>query len=120
MKEYFKLEEFACPDCGKNLISPALVDRLNEAREIAEVPFIINSGYRCEKHNKEVGGSPTSSHLKGLAVDIRTTNSSDRFKILSSLLASNFRRLGVGKDFIHADLDSAKAQEVIWDYYKGG
>jgi len=116
---YFKMEEFACPCCGENLISPALVQKLNYAREVAEVPFVINSGYRCEKHNKEVGGSPTSSHLKGLAVDIRTKGSRDRFDILSSLLTEGFKRLGVGQDFIHADIDNSKTQEVMWDYYNG-
>ena len=30
----------------------------------------INSGYRTPTHNKEVGGSPTSQHIKGQAVDL--------------------------------------------------
>lgn len=33
-------------------------------------PFGINSGYRSAALNAAVGGSPTSSHLKGLAADI--------------------------------------------------
>ena len=37
----------------------------------AEVPIIINSGYRSEAVNKAVGGAPTSNHLTGCAVDIR-------------------------------------------------
>lgn len=115
---YFKMEEFACPCCGENFISPTLVAKLNKAREIAGVPFVINSGCRCVNHNKEVGGSPTSSHLKGLAADIKITGSRDRYDILSSLLTSGFTRFGVGESFIHADIDGAKAQEVIWDYYK--
>ena len=34
-------------------------------------PIIINSGYRSEAVNKKVGGSPTSNHLTGCAVDIK-------------------------------------------------
>ena len=34
-------------------------------------PIIINSGYRSPELNKRVGGSPTSNHLTGCAVDIR-------------------------------------------------
>ena len=34
-------------------------------------PIIINSGYRSPELNKKVGGSPTSNHLTGCAVDIR-------------------------------------------------
>ena len=33
-------------------------------------PIRINSGYRSPEHNKRVGGSPTSQHCKGEAVDI--------------------------------------------------
>ena len=34
-------------------------------------PIIINSGYRSEAVNRKVGGSPTSNHLTGCAVDIK-------------------------------------------------
>ena len=34
-------------------------------------PIIINSGFRSAEVNKAVGGSPTSNHLTGCAVDIR-------------------------------------------------
>ena len=34
-------------------------------------PIIINSGYRSPEVNRAVGGSPTSNHLTGCAVDIR-------------------------------------------------
>ena len=36
-----------------------------------EEPIIISSGYRSQELNKKVGGSPTSNHLTGCAVDIR-------------------------------------------------
>ena len=35
------------------------------------LPIIISSGYRSQELNKKVGGSPTSNHLTGCAVDIR-------------------------------------------------
>ena len=36
-----------------------------------DAPIIITSGYRSQELNKKVGGSPTSNHLTGCAVDIR-------------------------------------------------
>ena len=35
-----------------------------------DAPIIITSGYRSAELNKKVGGSPTSNHLTGCAVDI--------------------------------------------------
>ena len=35
-------------------------------------PIVINSGYRSPQLNRKVGGAPTSNHLTGCAVDIRT------------------------------------------------
>lgn len=34
------------------------------------VKCIINSGFRCEKHNASVGGAAESQHLSGCAVDV--------------------------------------------------
>ena len=36
-----------------------------------EEPIIISSGYRSPEVNRKVGGSATSNHLTGCAVDIR-------------------------------------------------
>lgn len=50
-----------------------LVDNvLDPLREKYGSPIKVNSGYRCEKLNKAVGGSPTSQHRYGLAADITT------------------------------------------------
>lgn len=43
---------------------------LDPLREEYGKPIRVNSGYRCPDLNKAVGGSKTSSHMKGLAADI--------------------------------------------------
>ena len=43
---------------------------LDPLREKYGKPIRVNSGYRCEKLNKAVGGSNTSQHRYGLAADI--------------------------------------------------
>ena len=45
-----------------------------------EEPIIITSGYRSVELNKKVGGSPTSNHLTGCAVDIRVAGIEQAFR----------------------------------------
>lgn len=92
------------------------LNKLDEARERAGIPFVINSAYRTPEHNAKIGGKPNSSHIKGLAVDISVTNSRQRFIVLNALLEVGFTRIGIADTFIHVDLDSGKSKEVIWTY----
>ena len=75
--KHFKLEEFPCRCCGSNGTlqamgnTKALVEAvLDPAREAYGKPIYVNSGYRCQKHNAEVGGVRNSQHLRGEAADI--------------------------------------------------
>jgi uncharacterized protein YcbK (DUF882 family) len=90
--------------------------KLDEARECAGIPFIINSAFRTPEKNAEVGGKPNSSHLRGLAVDIKVKDSRTRSVVLNSLIGSGFTRMGIGDTFIHVDMDTEKSQNVIWTY----
>ena len=115
---YFKLSEFDSPDEPG---SGARMDRdflemLDQARAMAGIPFIINSGYRTAKHNKAVYGTQNSSHLRGLACDIACRNSSTRYRIVAGLIAAGFTRIGIADTFIHVDNDSVKTPFVAWLY----
>ena len=115
---YFKFSEFDSPDApgsGARMDADFLA-MLDEARSIAGVPFHINSGYRTRVHNERVGGSKNSSHLRGLAADIRCRNSSERFLIVAALIAAGFNRIGIASSFIHVDNDSVKTPGVAWLY----
>jgi len=116
--KHFTLDEFRCPCCGSVQMDKDFVILLDLARTIAGIPFVITSGYRCEKHNKEIGGVSDSAHIKGLASDIKVKNSSDRYVILDALRKVGFNRFGIGPDFIHVDCDDTKPQNVIWTYYE--
>ena len=93
---YFKRNEFACRCCGENPITDEFVRKLDIARDIAGIPFNINSGFRCKKHNEAVGGVENSSHLKGIAADILVKDENSRFKILEGLIRAGFKRIGIG------------------------
>ena len=89
--------------------------KLDEAREFAGIPFIINSAYRSPEHPLSIK-KPTSSHIKGLAVDIKATDSRTRFNVLNALISVGFSRIGIADTFIHVDMDFDKAQNVTWTY----
>lgn len=91
-------------------LSDNLVTMLDNARQIAGIPFIINSGLRSVENNEKVGGVSDSSHLKGLGADIRCLDSEQRYKIIRGALASGFTRIGIGKGHVHLDCDESKQQ----------
>lgn len=85
--KYFSLEELLYSDTAlsrkyANNPSWEVVKRLSElcelvldpVREEWEEPIIVTSGYRVPILNKAVGGSETSDHMTGEAVDIRPQN----------------------------------------------
>lgn len=115
--KYFKGYEFQCPCCGVENMSDRFIEKLTIARHNAGIPFVISSGYRCQKHNREVGGVEDSAHTNGFAADIHVHNSRERFLMLKSLFAVGFSRIGIGKDFIHVDDDYSKPRKVVWGYY---
>lgn len=123
MAKYFKPEEFACKcGCGFDKMKPGFVDKLDYARQRAQVPFILNSAARCPQHNEDEGGKETSEHLAnqdGYAegVDVSTTNSSVRWKVVTAAIAAGIRRIGIGDNFVHlGDGLSHKPHPVIWVY----
>ena len=114
----FNLKEFDSPDLsGSGLnMDKCFLEMLDNARDIAGIPFVINSGYRTLEHNAKVGGVNSSSHTKGVAVDIACNESRARFVIVSALKDAGFTRMGISDSFIHVDSDSDKAKNVIWTY----
>ena len=116
--KYFQYQEFDSPDLpgSGNIVSQKLINKLEEAREIAGIPFIVNSGYRSIAWNKKVGGKPNSSHLKGLACDIAASDSKTRYKVLNACIKAGFKRIGIANGFIHVDIDESKVSGVIWLY----
>lgn len=116
--KYFDISEFDSPDevGSGSRMQPSTLQLLDNAREIAGIPFKINSGFRTKSHNAYIGGAKLSSHLYGYAVDIHCTDSRRRAIILNALRKAGFTRFGVADTFIHTDNDPDKDQNVLWLY----
>ena len=126
INEYFKYSEFNCK-CGKcerpeGVPSKELVAILTKIRKHYNQPVIINSGYRCEAHNKSVGGSANSQHFKGSAVDfiVKNTPTESVWEYVlekwgdSPLgLAIKRNKNNIYAGFVHIDTRGKKAR---WEY----
>ena len=70
----FSLREFVCgcehADCSITLIDNRLLKGLQTYRQLVGGPVHLTSAFRCQRHNADVGGTPHSYHMKGMAADI--------------------------------------------------
>ena len=121
--KWFKKEEFLCR-CGRcempaevegNLM--ALVENVLEpAREKLGGPIIVNSGYRCVRYNRDVGGVANSQHLRGEAADIRCADN----KRLAKIIVENgrFDQLIIYPTFIHVSFKrlGANRKQVLYKH----
>ena len=120
---YFSPKELACSHCGKVAIVKDFLDKLWSARVLADVPFVLSSGYRCPEHDTKIGGK--GPHQTGEAVDILCVG--DRAQKIMAVCSGIFPRMGVNQAgphnqrFIHIDnLDSERFPDhpspYVWSY----
>lgn len=113
--KFFTDDEFTRVGCSRSQICDESLERLDRAREIAGVPFVVNSAYRSPEFEVSKGRSGSSAHCLGRAFDIRCRNSSERYSIVFGAVAAGFSRIGIGSTFVHMD-DSSKSGPCIWLY----
>lgn len=104
LSTHFKSSEFACKCCGLSDVNPALITMLEDIRTMVNKAVHINSGRRCEAHNKECGGKPHSQHLLGNAADIHVDGLTP--KQLASVIEAQIHPAGMGvyQTFVHVDV----------------
>ena len=113
LSAHFDQKELACPHCGVCKVVPGLVAALEQLRTNAGVPIDVHDAYRCEEHNKAVGGVPHSEHPKGEAADIVIEGKSlkEMYELACGVPA--FAGGGIGlydSSFIHVDVRSTPAR----------
>ena len=115
--QHFRPAEFECK-CGCGLgfaqMQPELLERLEMARMLSNVPYSLLSAKRCDSHNKAVGGLQDSAHLTGWAIDIEARSATTRMRIVYGLVKAGINRIGVYPTFVHADADPTKPSNVMW------
>lgn len=77
----FQYKEFDCHGngcCSTTIIDEKLVAYIQQIRDHFGKPVTITSPYRCEIHNRRVGGATKSYHMQGRAADIVVQGVSSR------------------------------------------
>jgi zinc D-Ala-D-Ala carboxypeptidase len=123
--KYFNFSEYDCRClCGLSgkSMNISFLRKMDLLRERCGFPLIIASGIRCEKHNKAVGGKPSSFHLLkkdgAEASDVKVYRQQARI-VIKNAIDLNFGGIGINQKgdissrFIHLDM---REEEVIFSY----
>lgn len=114
MLRHFKESEFDCRATGaKTKCAPWFMSLVDDAREIAGIPFII-SAYRSPEHPLEKERDTPSAHQAAVAIDVACANARDRYRIVNALLTVGFTRIGVYDKHVHGDVSESRDQKVLW------
>lgn len=112
----FKASEFLCNGsgcCTEGKVDEKLVEILQKIRDHFGKSVHISSAYRCETHNKKVGGASRSKHVLGQAADIKVTGvkPAEVAKYAESIGVLGIGLYETDKDghFVHVDTRTTKA-----------
>ena len=113
---HFRAKELACKcGCYEQKMAADFMVMLEQLRQKLGRPVFITSGFRCQEHNKAVGGASGSWHLLGMAADIICISANDRYEIVGAAIEIGFSGLGIDKHFVHVD-NRKSLPKKIWTY----
>lgn len=134
LTDNFTLEEFTQSDTAirlgiKNIASPTIIGRLKlvaeqmeKIRKLLGFPVFINSGYRSPELNKKIGGSATSAHCEGYAVDFvcRKFGTADEIvKVIKHSGLKYDQLIGEGT-WVHISFDPRMRQQTLRALFNKG
>ena len=112
ISKHFMRSEFRCKgerctaagNCGYDTVDTQLIEILEDLRQHFNQPIVINSGCRCQAHNRDEGGAITSQHLFGRAADIvvRDTHPNDVYNYLHMKYPGKYG-FGLYSAWVHVD-----------------
>lgn len=114
LSKNFRTDEFDCKcgykECVYQRISVEQVNKLQQLRDLTG-SLKVTSGFRCQRHNKDVGGVISSQHVLGTAADV--TSSKIGIVTLQEFAKKIFNGVGMYNTFTHTD--SRQGRKATWD-----
>ena len=115
----FSPSELDSDDWSLVLSTRALI-ALQAVRDSLNKPMRITCAYRNPAHNKRVGGSPNSQHLKGTAFDIVVPDMDYARELERIAIDEGFTAIGryPARHFIHIDMRPRKPSGGLYRWGK--
>lgn len=134
LSEHFTLEELTASEVAlrkgiDNTPTDDIVANLTElagylerVRTLLGVPMHVNSAYRSPKVNAAVGGSSTSAHMTGQAVDFVAHDFGTPQDIARAIEASDiqFDQLIYEGNWVHFGIRGDMRRQVLTAHFAGG
>ena len=114
VSERFLSSDFDCKcagsECRFTFVDERLAKSLDALWDLVG-PIQIDSGFRCDAHNAEIGGVKNSYHCKGLAADCRAAiKPYDLSEFAEEIDAFAKGGIGVYASFVHLDVRNGPAR----------
>lgn len=127
LSAHFDSSEFICSCCGQSItMSQLLIDRLEQLHSLMGAKAVyINSGYRC---NNNPWGSPTDTHRKGMAADIKVQRKDGSWYTAEDIAEAaervGFKGIGMMEDLSGVNpaachVDTRGDESYIYDWWHG-
>lgn len=135
LTDHFTLAEFLRSDTAERLCIDNTPDGaslanlqthtapgLEQARLLLGHPIYISSGYRSPTLNKRIGGSKTSAHCRGMAVDFTCPGYGSPREVATRLALSDidFDQLIYEGRWIHMGFAYTPRRQLLTAHFKGG
>lgn len=134
LSEHFTLEEMLFSDTAQRLNidnSPPLeviahltvaANGMEKVRALLGYPIRVNSGYRCPDLNKAVGGSKTSAHMTGYAVDFVCPKFGAPIQIVKAIAGSSivFDQCIQEGTWVHISFDPRARRQLLTAHFGAG
>jgi len=116
--KFLKIKQFASPNLPGSEIymDTVFLSKLNSLAKAIPEGINITSGYYTTDDYDISSDKRDLAHLRGLAAHITCLDDHKRFLIIMLAIQRGIFRIGIGKTFIHLDIDYDLPADVIFLY----
>ena len=108
------------PEVEANMVEAA--NRMEEVRDLLDAPILVSSWFRCLKLNSSIGGSATSAHGQGWAIDFTAPQFGTPQDVWRKIHASRLTwdQLIFEGTWTHISFDPKERMQVMTAHFTGG